>query len=105
MLIRQLSLHAYTSVQFIFFWCTKVQCCNLQSVYIRSLQFIFSVLRLLVVERVSTTGSESPLYFLARLLTPVLYWCRRQCDLSHLTSTEEDSAGSSQQLVLSARAK
>ena len=24
-----------------------------------------------------------------------LYWCRRQSDLSYLTSTEEDSAGSS----------
>ena len=65
------------------------QCCNLQCVYIRSLQFIFSDLRRLVAERVST-GSISLLYFFARL-----YWCRRQSDLSHLTSTEEDSAGSS----------
>ena len=30
------------------------QCCNLKSVYIRSLQFICSALRLLVFERVST---------------------------------------------------
>ena len=34
-----------------------------------------------------------------------LYWCRRQCDLSHLTSNEEDSAGSSCQLALSASTK
>ena len=34
-----------------------------------------------------------------------LYWCRRQSDLSHCTSREEDSAGSSYQLALSLSAK
>ena len=40
MLIRQFSLSTFGA---------EGQCCNLQSVYIRSLQFIFSDLRLLVL--------------------------------------------------------
>ena len=45
-LIRQFSLSSFSAQR---------QCCNLQCVYyIRTLQFIFSDLRLLVVERVST---------------------------------------------------
>ena len=35
-------------------FCAQRQCCSLQSIYIRSLQFIFSDLRLLVVEMVRT---------------------------------------------------
>ena len=45
------------------------QCCNLQSVYNRSLQFIFSGLRLVLrgLAYANTTGPKSSLYFLARL--------------------------------------
>ena len=70
------------------------QCCNLQSVYIRSLQFIFSDIRLVVVERVRTPRqlTRNPLF--SQTAGTRLYWCRRQSDLSHLTSTEEASAGS-----------
>ena len=39
-------------------FCAQRQCCNLQSVYIRSLQFIFSDLRLLVFERIRTSDSQ-----------------------------------------------
>ena len=47
------------------------QCCNLQSVYIRSLQFIFSDLRLLVVERVRRCQyNRLKIPFLTRLLAP-----------------------------------
>ena len=45
MLIHQFSLSSFGVPR---------QSCNLQSFYIRSLQFIFSDLRLLVVENVST---------------------------------------------------
>ena len=47
------------------------QCCNLQSVYIRTLQFICSDLRLLVVERVRTCqDNRLKIPYLARLLAP-----------------------------------
>ena len=48
------------------------QCCNLQSAYIRSLQFIFSDLRLLVVvERVRTCQyNRLKIPLLPRLLAP-----------------------------------
>ena len=71
---------------------------NLQCVYIRSLQFIFSDLRLLVVERVSTcqyNRLKIPFVLFSQTAGSRLYWYRRQCDLSHLTSNEEDSGGSS----------
>ena len=54
MFIHQFSLSSFGAQR---------QCCNLQSVYIRSLQFIFSDLRQRVVERfehANTTGSKSP---------------------------------------------
>ena len=74
------------------------QCCNLQSVYIRRLQFTFYDLRILVVERVSTC-QYNRLKFSFVLFSQTagtrLYWCKRQSDLSHLTSAEEASAGSS----------
>ena len=44
------------------------------------------------LECATTTGSESPS---SQTAGTRLYWCRRQSDLSHLTSTEEASAGSS----------
>ena len=72
----------------------------LQFVYIRSLKFIFSDLRLLVVERVSTyqyNKLKIPFVLFSQTAGTRLYWCRRQSDLSHLTptdyklySTEED---------------
>ena len=74
------------------------QSCNLQCVYITSLQFIFSDLRLLVVERVSTCQYNRFNILFVRFSQTAdtrLYWCRRQFGLGHLTSTEEDSAGSS----------
>ena len=74
------------------------QCCNLQSIYIKSLRFIFSNLKLLVVERVSTcqyNRLNTHIVLFSQAAGTRLYWCRRQFDLSHLTSTEEDSAGSS----------
>ena len=89
LLIHQFSLSSFGAQR---------QCCNLQCVYIRRLLFIFSDLRLLNVERVSTCHYNR-LNILFVLFSQTagtrLYWCRRQSDLSHLTSTEEDSAGSS----------
>ena len=74
------------------------QCCNVLCVYISSLPFICSALRLLVVEMVST-GQYNRLKITFVLFSQTagtrLYWCRRQSDLSHLTSTQEASAGSS----------
>ena len=74
------------------------QCYNLQCVYIRILQFIFSDLRLLVVERVSTcqyNRLKIPFVVFSQTAGTRLYWCRRQFDLNHLTFTEEDLAGRS----------
>ena len=84
MLIHQFSLSTFGA---------QMQCCNLQSVYIRSLQFIFSDLRLLIVERVSTSQYNRlkiPFVLFSQTAGTRLYWCRRQPDLSHLTSTVED---------------
>ena len=50
-------------------------------------------------------GLKIPFVLLARLLAPDYTGARRQFDLSHLTSTEEASAGSSYQLALSTSAK
>ena len=61
------------SVQFATFG-AQMQCCHLQCVYIRSLQFIFSDLRLLVLRgltHANITGSKSLLYFLTRLAPDV----------------------------------
>ena len=61
-LMHQLSLSSFGAHR---------QCCNLLFVYIKSLQFIFSDLRLLVVERVRTCQyNRLKITFLARLLTP-----------------------------------
>ena len=87
MLIHQFSLSSFGAQR---------QCCNLQSVYIKSLQFIFSDLRLLVVEKVSTcqyNRLKIPFVLFSQTAGTRLYWCRRQADLSHLTSTKEASAG------------
>ena len=57
-----------------------------------------SYIRLLIVERVSTSQYNRPtmLFVLfSQTAGTRLYWCRRQSDLSHLTSTEDDSVGSS----------
>ena len=56
--------------------------------YIRSFQFIFSALRLLVVERVSTCQYNMlkiPFVLFSQTAGTIilLYWCRRQFDLSH----------------------
>ena len=79
------------------FFVAQRQCCNLQCVYIRSLQFIFSDLALSVVEKGRTSQYNRlkiPFVLVSQTADTRLYWCRRQSDLSHLTSTEEDSAGS-----------
>ena len=68
----------------------------------------FSDLRLLVVDRVSTcqcNKPKMPFVLFSQTVGTKLYWCRRQSDLSHLTSTEEDSVGSSWQFALSASVK
>ena len=84
MLIHQFSLSSFVAQR---------QCCNLQSVYIGSLQFIFSDLRLLVVEKVSTcqyNRLKIPFVLFSQIAATRLYLCREQSDLSNLTSTEED---------------
>ena len=65
------------------------QCCNLQSVYIRNLQFIASGLRLLVFERDSTHSLDSVVIILCNY---ILYSChhfgvmrRHNVQISHLT--------------------
>ena len=79
------------------------QGCNLQSVYFRSLSDISDLIWLLRgLEYANTTGSKYPFY---PDCGHQIRWFRRQSDLNHLTSTEEASAGSSQQLTLSASAK
>ena len=83
--------------QFSYFGAQR-QCCNLQFVCIRSLLFILLYLRLhaLVVERVSQYNMlKIPFVIFSQSAGTRSNWCRRQCDLSHLTSTEEDSVGSS----------
>ena len=82
MLIHQFSLSSFGA---------QGQCCNLQSVYIRSLQFIFSALRLLVVERVSPCQNnilKIPFVLFSQTAGTRFYWCRRQSDLSQLLQTQ-----------------
>ena len=72
LLIHQFSLSSFG---------VQRQCCNLLSVYIRSLQFIFSALRLLVVERVSThqyNMLKIPFVLFSQTagIRLYLYWCR-----------------------------
>ena len=82
MLIHQFSLSSF---------CAQGQCCNLQYIYITSLQFIFSALRLLVVERVSTCQNnihKIPFVLFSHTAGTRFFWCRRQSDLSQLLQTQ-----------------
>ena len=57
----------------------KRQCCNLQSVYIRCLLFIFSDIRLLVAETVSTCQYNMlkiPFVLSSQTAGIILYWCK-----------------------------
>ena len=82
MLIHQFSLSI---------WCTKAVLQFAMCLEVCNLYFM-------VVERVSTRQYirlKIPFVLFSHIAGTRLYWCRRQSDLSHLISTEEDSAGSS----------
>ena len=74
MLIRQFSLSTFGGQR---------QFCNLQCICIRSLQFTFSDLRLLAVERVSIyqyNRLKSHFVLFIQTAGTRLCWCRRQFD-------------------------